>query len=79
VRVTDDAPDLGVDVPGMVHCADVASFPIPERTAAWFRSHGGARAVRRALQEYMRTHADPAAAPARRRSRRRRTEAAREA
>ena len=55
--VTDDAPDLGHDVPGMVRCADHDSFPIPERTARWFREHGGTPALLRALRSYMRTHA----------------------
>ena len=55
--ITDDAPDLGVDVPGMIRCADPDSFPIPEPTAQWFREHGGTRTLVRALHQYMREHA----------------------
>ena len=56
--VTDEAPDLGRDIPGIIRCADPDSFPIPERTAQWFRTHGGTRALLRALRLYMREHAD---------------------
>jgi hypothetical protein len=55
--VTDDAPDLGDDVPGMIACVDVDSFPIPKKTAAWFRAHGGTRTLIRALRQYMTEHA----------------------
>ena len=54
---TDDAPDLGFDVPGMIPCAEPDAFPIPKRTAQWFRAHGGTRTLVRALRQYMRTHA----------------------
>jgi hypothetical protein len=59
--ITEDAPDLGEDVPGMIRCADPDSFPIPERTAQWFREHGGTRTLVRALRQYMREHAGDAA------------------
>jgi len=61
--ITDDAPDLGFDVPGIIPCADPDSFPIPERTAQWFREHGGTRALVRALRQYMRAHASDDAPP----------------
>jgi len=54
--VTDESPDLGQDVPGLIRCADPDSFPIPERTAQWFRAHGGTRTLLRALRQYMREH-----------------------
>lgn len=65
--ITDDAPDLGDDVPGMIACDDVDSFPIPKKTAAWFRAHGGTRTLIRALRQYMTEHAHDAT-PARRRA-----------
>ena len=65
VIVTEDAPEVGPGIPGMVECAPPASFAIDDRTASWFEAHGGTRAVLRALRSYMRTHRD-ADAPARR-------------
>ena len=57
VVVTDEAPDVSLPVPGLTECAPPASFPIDDRTAAWFDAHGGARAVLKALRSYMRAHA----------------------
>jgi hypothetical protein len=53
VRVTDEAPDVSKPTPGLIECAPPASFPIDDRTAAWFDAHGGARTVLRALRSYM--------------------------
>ncbi len=55
-QVTDDSPDLGHEVAGMIRCAESDSFTIPVRTAQWFRAHGGTRALMRALRSYMRDH-----------------------
>jgi hypothetical protein len=57
VVVTEDAPEVGPGIPGIVECAPPASFVIDERTAAWFDAHGGAKTVLRALRSFMRTHA----------------------
>jgi hypothetical protein len=54
---TDDAPDVGRPVPGIVECAPPSSYPIDDTTAAWFDAHGGTRTVLRALRRYMRDHA----------------------
>jgi len=58
VMVTDEAPDVSKPVPGLIECAPPVSFPIDDRTAAWFDAHGGVRAVLRALRLYMRDHTD---------------------
>jgi hypothetical protein len=56
--ITDDAPDVGQDVPGLVLCARPDAFPIPEQTAQWFRDHGGTPTLVRALRQYMRAHGE---------------------
>jgi hypothetical protein len=73
VVVTDEAPDVSRPTPGLIECAPPESFPIDDRTAAWFSAHGGHRAVKRALRAYMREHRTSAVqrrrdAPARRSS-----------
>ncbi len=56
VIVSDEAPDVSKPVAGLIACAPPASFPIDDRTAAWFDANGGKRAVQRALREYIRAH-----------------------
>jgi hypothetical protein len=58
VRVTDEAPDVSRAVLGLIECAPPSSFRIDEKTAAWFDSHGGARAVQKALRAFIRDHQD---------------------
>lgn len=54
--ITDEAPDLGVDHPGLIAAVEGEAFRIPARTAQWFRDHGGTRAFLRALNAYMHDH-----------------------